>query len=215
MENNILLLMTILYLSLSNKFNYGLFCLLIIDEYKNQYFLIFIYFLSEIKSFVFFFFPKSKDKIITNALGPIIINEGSFDISIISPNDNNLSNNLTTSLNATDNILGNNATTSLNVTETKMSTLQQQPFIGMKFISFLIPSIFDFLSKFFIFNGIKIIGNEIIFRSLIKLLTILFLSFFLLKSKNINFNIKGVYVILDRLFFIFSIYKKIKIIFIF
>ena len=152
MKNNTLILMTILYLLLSIIFNYGLFRLLTIDEFKNQYFLIFIYFLSEIISFVFFLFPKSKDKIISNALGPIIINEGSFDISLISAIDNNLSNNITTSLNNTDNNLINNATTSLNATETRMSSLQQQPFVGMKIISFVIPSTFDFFSKFCIFN---------------------------------------------------------------
>ena len=217
MKNNTLILMTIIYLSLSIIFNYGLFRLLIIDEFKNQYFLIFIYFLSEIISFVFFIFPKSKDKIITNALGPIIINEGSFDISIISAIDNNLSNNLTAnSLNVTDNNLTNNITASLNATETRMSSLQQQPFVGMKIISFVIPSIFDFFSKFLIFNGIKIIGNEIIFRSIIQLLMILCLSFFLLKSKYINFSIKGVYVILGGLFFsfiYFQITKKLKLYF--
>ena len=217
MKNNTMILMTIIYLSLSIIFNYGLFRLLIIDEFKNQYFLIFIYFLSEIISFVFFIFPKSKDKIITNALGPIIINEGSFDISIISAIDNNLSNNLTAnSLNVTDNNLTNNITASLNATETRMSSLQQQPFVGMKIISFVIPSIFDFFSKFLIFNGIKIIGNEIIFRSIIQLLMILCLSFFLLKSKYINFSIKGVYVILGGLFFsfiYFQITKKLKLYF--
>ena len=216
MKNNTLLLISILYLSLSIIFNYGIFRLLIIDEFKNQYFLIFIYFLSEIISFIFFFFPKSKDNIISNALGPIIINEGSFDISLISGNENNLSNNLTTSLNATDNNLTNNVTTSLNATETRLSSLQQQPFVGMKFISFLIPGILDFLSKFFILNGIKLIGNEIIFRSIIQLLTILCLSFFLLKSKYINFSMKGVYVILGGLFssFLYSHFtKKLKLYF--
>ena len=217
MKNNTLILMTILYLSLSIIFNYGLFRLLIIDEFKNQYFLIFIYFLSEIISFVYFLFPKSKDKIISNALGPIIINEGSFDISIISNIDNNLSNNLTAnSLNATENNLTNNITSSLNATETRMSSLQQQPFVGMKIISFVIPSVFDFLSKFLIFNGIKIIGNEIIFRSIIQLLMSLSLSFFLLKSKYINFSIKGVYVILGGLFFgflYFQFTKKLKLYF--
>ena len=216
MKNNTLILMTILYLTLSVIFNYGLFRLLTIDEFKNQYFLIFIYFLSEIISFIFFLFPKSKDKIISNALGPIIINEGSFDISLISAIDNNLSNNITTSLNNTDNNLINNATTSLNATETRMSSLQQQPFVGMKIISFVIPSTFDFFSKFCIFNGIKIIGNEIVFRSLIQLLMVLCLSFFLLKSKYINFSIKGVYVILGGLFFSFlysHFTKKIKLYF--
>ena len=197
MKNNTLIVMTIIYLLLSVIFNYGLFRLLIIDEFNDQYFLIFIYFLSEIISFLFFLFPKSKDKIISNTLGPIIINDGSIDISIISATDNNLTNNLTASLNATD---------------TRMSSVQQQPFIGMKFISFLIPSIFDFLSKFFIFNGLKIIGNEIILRSIIQLLMILFFSKLFLKSKYNNFSIIGVFVILGGLimsFLYFQISKKL------
>ena len=193
MKNNTLIVMTILYLLLSVIFNYGLFRLLIIDPYNDQYFLIFLYFLSEILSFLFFLFPKSKDKIISNTLGPIIINDGSIDISIISATDNNL-------------------TTSLNVTDTRMSSVQQQPFIGMKFISFLIPSVFDFMSKFFIFNGLKIIGNEIILRSIIQLLMVLFFSKLFLKSKYNNFSMIGVFVILGGLimsFFYFQISKKL------
>ena len=197
MKNNTLIVMTIIYLLLSVIFNYGLFRLLIIDEFNDQYFLIFLYFLSEIFSFLFFLFPKSKDKIISNTLGPIIINDGSIDISIISATDNNLTNNLTTSVNATD---------------TRMSSIQQQPFIGMKFISFLIPSIFDFMSKFFIFNGLKMIGNEIILRSIIQLLMVLLFSKLFLKSKYNNFSITGVFVILGGLimsFFYFQISKKL------
>ena len=188
MKNNTLILITILYLFLSLLFNYGLYRLLIINDQNDQYFLIFFYFLSEIITFFFFLIPKSKDKIISNTLGPIILNDQSIDISMISGTDNNLTNNLTTSL---------------NVTDTRMSSMQQQPFIGMKFISFLIPSIFDFLSKFFIYNGIKIIGNEIIFRSIIQLCSVFFLSKLFLKSKYNKFSMTGVIVILLGLIFSF------------
>ena len=181
MKNNTLILITIIYIVLSVLFNYALFHLLIVNENNNQYFIIFIYFFSELLSFFFFIFPKSKDKIISHTLGPIIINDTSIDISIISGTDNNLSNNLTTSINYNDN---------------RMASVQQQPFIGMKFISFLIPSIFDFLSKFFIFNGLKIIGNEIILRSVMQLVMVLILSKFFLKSKYNNFSIIGVFLIL-------------------
>ena len=199
MKNNTLILITLLYLFLSIFFNYGLYRLLIVDELSNQYFFIFFYFLAEIITFLFFLIPKSKDKIITNTLGPIIINDGSIDISMISGTDNNLTNNLTTSL---------------NITETRMSSIQQQPFIGMKFISFLIPSVFDFLSKFFTFNGLKIIGNEIIFRSIIQLLTISLISKFILKSKYNKFSITGIYVILSGLIIscvFYQIFHSIKL----
>ena len=82
----------------------------------------------------------------------------------------------------------------------------------MKFISFLIPSIFDFLSKFFIFNGLKMIGNEIIIRSIIQLLMVLLFSKLFLKSKYNNFSIIGVFVILGGLimsFFYFQFSKKL------
>ena len=181
MKNNTLILITIIYIVLSVLFNYSLFQLIIVKEFNNQYFLIFIYFISEVLIFIFFLFPKSKKKIISHALGPIIINDASIDISMISATDNNITNNLTTSI---------------NVTDTRISSLQQQPFIGMKFISFIIPSIFDFLSKFFIYNGLKILGNEIILRSIVQLIFVLILSKFLLKSKYNNFSIIGVFVIL-------------------
>ena len=184
MKNNTLILITIIYLVLSILFNYGLYILLIINKSNDQYFLIFIYFLSEILSFFFFLFPKSKDKIISSTFGPLIINDGSIDISMISNNDNNVTNNLTTTANAS---------------ETRINSIQQQPFVGMKCISFLIPSIFDFLSKFFIFNGLKMIENEIIYRPIIQLTMILFLSKVVLKSKYIKYNIYGIFVILGGL----------------
>ena len=181
MKNNTLILITSIYLFISILFNYGLYQLLIITESNNQYFIIFIYFLSEIFSFFFFLLPKSKDKVINSTFGPLIINDGSMDISMISVTDNNATNNLTTSLNESN---------------SRMSSMQQQPFVGMKCISFLLPSISDFCSKFFIFNGIKIIGNEIIFRSVMQLIMVLLLSKFILKSKYIKFNIIGVLIIL-------------------
>ena len=177
MKNNTLIVITIIYLVLSILFNYGLYRLLIINKSNNQYFLIFIYFLSEILSFFLFLFPKSKDKLIGSTFGPLIINDTSIDISMISNNDNNIS-------------------TSRNISETRLNSVQQQPFVGMKCISFLIPSMLDFLSKFFIFNGLKMIGNEIIYRSIIQLIMIIFLSKFVLKSKYIKFNIYGIFLIL-------------------
>ena len=177
MNNNSLIIITIIYIILSILFNYGLIQLLIINESNDQYFLLFIYFLSEVLSFLFLLFPKSKEIIITN-LGSIFISRNSVDLSEISATDNNISNN--------------------NISASKMSS---NPFVGMKWISFLFPSVFDFLSKFFIFNGLKIIGNEIIFRTIIQLCMILFLSKIFLKSKYIKFRITGVLIVLFGLIF--------------
>ncbi len=187
MKNNTLIVITIAYLILSILFNYGFYQLLIVNELNVQYFLIFIYFLSEVFAFLLFLFPKTKDKIINNTLGAIIINDESMDISMISATDNNLSNNLS-------NNITNNMSTSLNISESKMSIMQ--PFVGMKCISFLVPSVFDFFSKFFIFNGLRMIGNEIVLRSIIQLCMILILSKVFLKSKYNNFSIIGVLIVL-------------------
>lgn len=209
MKINTLLVITTIYLLLSILFNYSLYQLLIINIENDQYFIILIYFLSEVFSFFFFLIPKSKYTLINSALGPSTLNDNSIDISMISNNENNLTTNLTT--------------TSLNVSDTRMPSMpsmpsiqQQQPFVGMKCISFLIPSIFDFISKFLIFNGLKMIENEIIFRSIIELITVFFLSKLILKSKYIKFSLIGIYVILSGLIIsclFYQIDRKIKLYF--
>lgn len=199
MKNNTLIIITIIYLILSILFNYGVYHLIVINESNDQYFLIFIYFLSEVLAFLFFFFPKSKDKIIAYTLGPILITDESMNISNITISDNNVTNNFTTSIGATD---------------SHIST--KQPFVGMKWISFAIPCLFDFLSKFFIFNGLKMLGNEIIFRSIIELSLIILISKIFLKSKYDKFSIIGVFTILFGLIissFYFHLTKGIKLYF--
>lgn len=200
MKINTLIITTVIYLILSILFNYSIFQLLIINESNDQYFLIFIYFLSEVFAFFFYFLPKSKDKIISYTLGPIIINDESMNISNTSISDNN--------------ITTNNITTSFNATDSQISTMQ--PFVGMKWISFLVPSIFDFLSKFCIFNGLKMIGNEIILRSIVELVIVLILSKIILKSQYKKFSILGVLIILFGLIisaFYYHLSKSIKLYF--
>lgn len=200
MKINTLIIITVIYLILSILFNYSIFQLLIINKSNNQYFLIFIYFLSEVFAFLFYFLPKSKDKIISYTLGPIIISDESMNISNTSISDNN--------------ITTNNITTSFNATDSQMSTMQ--PFVGMKWISFLVPSIFDFLSKFCIFNGLKMIGNEIILRSIVELVIVLSLSKIVLKSQYKKFSILGVLIILFGLIisaFYYHLSKSIKLYF--
>lgn len=200
MKISTLIIITVIYLILSILFNYSIFQLLIINESNNQYFLIFIYFLSEVFAFLFFFLPKSKDKIISYTLGPIIVSDESMNISNTTISDNN--------------ITANNITTSFNATDSHISTMQ--PFIGMKWISFLIPSIFDFLSKFCIFNGLKMIGNEIILRSIVELAVVLILSKMILKSQYKKFSLLGVLIILFGLIisaFYYHLSKNVKLYF--
>ena len=200
MKINTLIIITVIYLILSILFNYSIFQLLIVNESNDQYFLIFIYFLSEVFAFLFFFLPKSKEKIISYTLGPIIISDESMNITNTSISDNN--------------ITTNNITTSFNATDSQISTMQ--PFVGMKWISFLVPSIFDFLSKFFIFNGLKMIRNEIILRSIVELAIVLFLSKIILKSQYKKFSIFGVLIILFGLIisaFYYHLSKSVKLYF--
>jgi hypothetical protein len=200
MKINTLIIITVIYLILSILFNYSIFQLIIVNESNDQYFLIFIYFLSEVLAFLFFFLPKSKDKIISYTLGPIIITDESMNISNASISDNN--------------ITPNNITTSFNATDSRMSSMQ--PFVGMKWISFLVPSIFDFLSKFFIFNGLKMVGNEIILRSIVELVIVLIFSKIILKSQYKKFSLLGVLLILFGLIisaFYYHLSQSIKLYF--
>ena len=165
---------TILYLLISTLFNYGLYRLLIKNQSTDQYFLILIYFLAEIISFIFSLVFKTKYKIIDSNIGPLIIKDNSINTSMVSENDNNIS---------------------CNNSEIRMGSIQQEPFVGMKWISFIFPSFFDFFSKFFIFNGLKIIGNEIIIRSCIHLFVVIIFSKIFLSSNYLKFNIIGILIV--------------------
>ena len=79
----------------------------------------------------------------------------------------------------------------------------------MKWPSFIFPAIFDFLSKFFTFNGLKILENDIILRAIIELLLILFLSKIILQSTYNRFSLVGVLIIFLSLIFI-SFYCQIS-----
>ena len=108
----------------------------------------------------------------------------------------------------------NNNSATMNLSQTKIST--NQPFIGMKWISFILPSILDFFSKFCIFNGLKILENDIIIRDIVELLIIFFFSKILLQSKYTRFSIIGVIIIFCSLIFVCfycQISKDIKLYF--
>ena len=178
MKRNTLIILTLIYLTLSLLFNYSLYPLLITNEYNNQYFLLFLYFLSENISFLFLIISKKNEEILSKTLGSIIGGEESISFSIASDT-------------------GRNMTTTLNISATLISN--KQPFIGMKWPSFIIPSLFDIFSKFFIFNGLKILENDIVLRSIIELGLVFCLSKLLLRSQLIRFSLSGFFVILISL----------------
>ena len=183
MRNNILIIITVLFFSLSSLFNYCLYPLLITNKYVDQYFLIFLYFLSEIFSFFFLIFAKKKEKNLMYAFGPVLGVEESVNFSSFSDTFNNMT-----------------TTTSINITNTVVSS--KQPFIGMKWPSFFFPALFDFLSKFFIFNGLKILESDIILRSIIELLIVFSLSKLILQSTYNRFNLVGSVIIFLSLIFV-------------
>ena len=195
MKRNALILITFIYFSLSLTFNYCLYPLIIKDVYNDQYFIIFLYFLSEIISFLFLIYTKKHEKKLTTTFGPVLGAEESVNFSNLSETYNNM-------------------TTSINISDTVISSMQ--PFVGMKWPSFFFPALFDFLSKFFIFNGLKIIENDIILRAIFELLLIFFLSKVMLQSSYNRFSIVGVVIIFFGLIFICfycQITKNIKLFF--
>ena len=195
MRKNTLILITAVYFSLSLLFNYSLYPLLITNEYSDQYFLIFIYFLSEIFSFFFLIFSKKNEKKLVSTFGPVLGVEESVNFSTLSETYNNM-------------------TTSINISDTIISSMQ--PFIGMKWPSFFFPALFDFLSKFFIFNGLKILENDIILRAIVELLLVFSFSKILLQSTYNRFSLVGSIIIFLGLIFVCfycQISKNIKLYF--
>ena len=195
MRKNTLILITVVYFSLSLLFNYSLYPLLITNEYSDQYFLIFIYFLSEIFSFFFLIFSKKNEKKLVSTFGPVLGVEESVNFSTLSETYNNM-------------------TTSINISDTIISSMQ--PFIGMKWPSFFFPALFDFLSKFFVFNGLKILENDIILRAIVELLLVFSFSKILLQSTYNRFSLVGSIIIFLGLIFVCfycQISKNIKLYF--
>ena len=167
--------------------------MIITNENTNQYFLIFTYFLSELISFALLKISRKKEVKITSILGPVTSLEEPMNFSTFSESNNNL-------------------TMSMNISATYISTLQ--PFIGMKWPSFLFPALFDFLSKFFIFHGLKILENDIIFRAIVELLIVFLLSKIKLQSKYNKFSLVGVIMNFSSLIFVcfyFQISKDLKL----
>ena len=166
-----LIILVLLYLFISGVFNYSLYCLSI-ENNNHQYYMITIYFIGEIISFVLFLLPFQQKLFLDYKLEPIII----------SPNNSNTNSSLSgdnDSLNIDDEFENNDSSEIDNERYFNF----EHPFIGLKPISFLIPGLLDFLSKFLIINGINILNTDSLFRPIFCLLLSIIFSKLILKIK--------------------------------
>ena len=168
-----LIILLIVYLAISCVFNYSLYCFSKEDN-NHQFYMITIYFMGEITSFILFLFPLKKELFLDYKVEPIVFSR------------NNSNNN--SSLSGGDDMLSldcdfdNNDSTE---TDNERSFNLEHPFIGLKSISFLLPGLLDLCSKFLIINGIKILSTDSIFRPVFCLLFTMIFSKIILK---INFD---------------------------
>ena len=108
------------------------------EKYIHQYYMIVIYFFGEINSFLLFLLPLKKEYFLDYKLGLIIFSP---------TNSNNISSSISESEGddaLTEGDFENNNSTEI---EFQRSFNLEQPFIGLKSISYLIPGILDFCSK--------------------------------------------------------------------
>lgn len=162
-----LLLPTILYLVIASIFNYSLYSLSAEKKPIHQYYLITFYFLGEIFSFILFLFPQ-KD---------VFLSDGNIS-SIFSHAPSNLIRSPTKSEDRSDEgvtidveIMNNNK-----LGDEEFDKSLSEPFVGLKWICFIIPGVLDFLSKFLILNGIHLLGADTILRHLVLILSTFFLA---------------------------------------
>lgn len=203
-------LVTVFYLIVLTLYNYSLYKLLTSKNFGHQYYLILIYFLCELFSFFDYFISKKREIIIGDINPYIVTTELSYSLSISDISNNNISKIGNSS--SISNIRNNSDNSSLSMTSNNLSSngsidsnISKIPFIGIKCISFILSSFLDFLSKIFIYNGIKYMYQDSILRSIIELLLVCLGSLFLLKIKNYYYAIIGLSIIvLYLLIFIIS-----------
>ena len=162
-----LIIITFLYLIIVSIFNYSSYSLLTSSSFGHQYYLIIIYFLSETLAVVCFFIPKKDEIFIDDQLGPLTTNLNATFASTSEIPQNTNPNNSITNVTGINNSNNYNNNTTINYTETIESV---RPFVGMKWISFIIPSLIDFISKLCLFNGIKYMKKDLIFRCIIEII---------------------------------------------
>lgn len=168
-----LIILLIIYLAISCVFNYSLYCFSK-ENNNHQFYMITIYFMGEIISFILFLFPFKRELSLDYKVEPIVFSRNnSNNNSSLSGGDDMLS---------LDSDFDNNDSTE---TDNERSFNLEHPFIGLKSISFLLPGLLDLCSKFLIINGIKILSTDSIFRPVFCLLFTMFFSKIILK---INFD---------------------------
>ena len=162
-----LIIIPLIYLIVVTIFNYCFISLITNKTFGHHYYLILIYFILESLSVICFLIPKKKEEIIIdNQLGPLSThNLNSTMTTTTEIRQNSFQNSNTNDNLSAMNNSNNNST--LNYSESEVSV---RPFVGMKCISFIIPSLLDFLSKIFIFNGIKYLEKDNIFRCILELI---------------------------------------------
>lgn len=204
------LFITIIYLIALTLYNYSLYKLLTNKNFGHQYYLILLYFLCELFSY-FYCFCSKKRGLILGDINPFIVATeltASLSISDIS-NNNNFSNIGNSSIsyirsnsdNSSIDIASNNSNDSMD------SNITTIPFVGIKCVGFALSSFLDFISKIFIYNGIKYMYQDSILRCLIEILMVSVGSLYILKIKNNYYFLIGLSIIVLYLFTFFASHK--------
>ena len=184
-----LIIITTIYLIVLCLYNYSLYKLLTNKNFGHQYYLILIYFICECFSIIYYFIPR-KGEIIIGDINPYILTtELTASLSISDISNNNISNiynysnsNISNTRNNSDNsCVSDNNLSNLNSEDSNISKI---PFVGIKCVSFILSSFLDFLSKLFIYHGIKYMNQDSILRCVFEILIISCGSKIILKLKN-------------------------------
>ncbi len=195
-----LIIITAMYLIVLCLYNYSLYKLLTNQNFGHQYYLILIYFLCECFSIISYFIPR-KGEIIIGDINPYILTTDlTASLSISDISNNNLSNIYNYSSSNISNIRNNsenscvsdNNISNLNSEDSNISKI---PFVGIKCVSFILSGFLDFLSKFFIYNGIKYMKQDSILRCVFEMLIISCGSKIILKLKIGFYSIAGIIII--------------------
>jgi hypothetical protein len=190
-----LIILVLLYLFFSSVFNYSLYCLSM-ENNNHQFYMITIYFMGEIISFILFLLPFKQKIFLDYKAEPINM----------SPNNSNNNSSLSgddSSLNIDDEFENNDSSEIDNERYFNF----EHPFIGLKPISFLIPGLLDFFSKFLIINGINILNTDSLFRPVFCLLFTIIFSKILLKI-NIDKSTKIGYLLIIISLIILALYYQ-------
>ena len=193
-----LLVIVFIYVLISSIFNYSLY-FLSSGDFKHQYYLITLYFTGELFSFLLFLLPQNKELIQIDKLGSITPdNYNSFS----SKDDDNSS--LTIDIDLQNNNTNENDQDSIH--------LEDQPFIGLRSTSYIVPGIFDFLSKILILCGIHFMKTDSLFRTCFLLLSCLTLSKYFLNIMFDTCTLFGFILIITSLLFTSLYYQFSKMV---